>query len=166
MTTIGAPGSPTWDTVHKVKNWLGTVLVSAAMGYILACRFAGVPLMPVQPAPVPITVSPANPTKNPAHTGHFTVSYIEPRYPTPASAAVRDQLAGTDWRALDATFRAYTHGQQELTDLGFVTHYSTADLPLCFIQEAGPAGAPLVGTPLKPASAAAVLGTVKGLRGQ
>lgn len=115
--------------------------------------------------PTPRPVAPAPIAQAPAHKGHFTVSYIEPRYPSPASAAVRGQLAGEDWAALDATFRSYTEGQGQLTTLGFVGHFRSADLPIAFLQEDGPGGAPIIGSFRSPASGDAVLAWVKEFRG-
>jgi hypothetical protein len=119
---------------------------------------------PTAPAPVPSPVRPVSAAK---HTGHFTVSYIEPVYPSPASTAVRHDLAGVDWGGLDTTFRAYTHGQEQLQTLGFSTLYVAADLPMVFVQETNASGAaPIVPPPLRsPATADVVVARVKELRG-
>jgi hypothetical protein len=65
-------------------------------------------------------------------------------------------------------FRAYTHGQDELTSLGFTSRYTTADLPIVFFQETQSNGkAPLIDPPMKsPPNATAVIDRVKELRGK
>jgi hypothetical protein len=108
----------------------------------------------------PVPIAPA------LHTGHFTLSYIEPKYPMPASAQVRDQLAGENWTAIDATYRSYTDGQSQLTSLGFTRCYAAADLPIAFLQEDQAAGSPIIDKMKSPASADAVVAWVKGFRGQ
>jgi len=145
------------------REYIQAAVTWFALGFAVATGYhqpAGppvpVPDRPVPTVPVPVALK---------HNGHFTISYIEPRYPSPASAAVRNDLANTDWHALDATFRAYTLGQAELTTLGLDKHFDPANLPIALIQETGPKGAPIVATVAGPASAGDVLGTVKGLRG-
>jgi hypothetical protein len=147
-----------WDTWSRRLYAASTYILIGwvAAGYFKPVSVAPRPVAP--PAPIPIAAT--------KHTGHFTVSYIEPRYGSPASAAVRDDLAALDWHALDTTFRAYTEGQDELKTLGFVSHFASTGLPVCFVQETGPKGAPIIATVEGPASAAVVVSTVKGLRGQ
>jgi hypothetical protein len=132
----------------------------------------------VQPAPVPAPVpapTPPAPAPSPVpvgpaavkHTGRLTVSWINSRYPTPAQAAIRDDLASVDWKAHDAMFRSYVDGQEELKSLGFAGLYKPDDLPIVFVQETQNGKAPLIGEPIRsPASAGAVLAHVKGLRGE
>ena len=163
------------EILHKVRD---AICVSALWFFagFLVCyvevRPTGPPPQPspapiVQPVPAPAPAPAPAPQPIPVkHTGHLYLSYIEPRYGTPASAAVRDDLAAIDWHALDATFRAYVDGQEELTTLGFLKPIQETGLPAAFIQESGPKGAPIIGTVEGPASAAVVLSTVKGLRGQ
>jgi hypothetical protein len=142
------------------------ILAGLALCCSLGCNLTvHVHLGEREPAPIPAPV-PVRPAAV-RHTGHFTVSYIEPVHPSAASAAVRHDLAALDWSGLDATFRAYTHGQEQLTTLGFSTIYAAADLPMVFIQETGADGsAPIVPPPLRsPATAAAVVDRVKELRG-
>jgi hypothetical protein len=93
------------------------------------------------------------------------VSYIEPRYPTPASAAVRDGLAQVKATGIDTTYRSYVEGQQQLTSLGFTPHFKSSDLPIVFLQEDTPAGSPIIGSLKSPASADAVVKWVLGFRG-
>jgi len=118
------------------------------------------------PSPAPLPAPPPAPAPVAAHTGHFTVSYIEPRYPSPASGAVRDGLAKTDWTPLDATYRSYTEGQSQITSLGFTPHFKTSDLPIVMLQEDGPSGSPIIDKLKSPPSAEAVVNWVKGFRGQ
>jgi hypothetical protein len=98
--------------------------------------------------------------------GHFTVSYIEPKYPSPTSAAVRDGLAKVKATGIDTTYRSYVEGQEQLTTLGFTTYFKSADLPIVFLQEDQAAGSPIIGSMKSPASAEAVVSWVRGFRGQ
>jgi hypothetical protein len=162
------------DAVVSAALWLLIGWFSAAYYYrptAVPCSRpvpAAVPVVPAPaPAPAPDPPAPAPPPALPAvaHKGHFTVSLIEPRYPSPASAAVRDQLAGENWMPLDTSYRSYTEGQNQLTALGFVPYFKSADLPIVFLQEDGPTGAPIIGSMKSPASADAVLSWVRGFRG-
>jgi hypothetical protein len=144
------------------KLWFRVALTGAlcfGLGFGVAWHIAPRPtLSPPIPAPAPAV--------KPQPRGHFTVSYIDQVHSKPASAAVRDSLAAADWAGLDATFRAYTHGQDELTALGFATLYVAADLPTVFIQETRPDGrAPIIDQIRAPASAELVLTHVTALRG-
>jgi hypothetical protein len=94
------------------------------------------------------------------------VSYIEPRYPSPASAAVRDGLAQVKATGIDTTYRSYIEGQEQLTTLGFTPHFKSADLPMVFLQEDTPAGSPIIGSLKSPATADAVVKWVLGFRGK
>jgi hypothetical protein len=96
----------------------------------------------------------------------LTVSLIEPKYTRADIAAIRHDLAGYDWGSLDTSFRGYSDGQEQVQALGFTTHYTTADLPLVFIQETQPSGAAPIVDRIKPSSAAVVIDRVKRLRGQ
>jgi hypothetical protein len=100
------------------------------------------------------------------HTGHLWVTYVEARYGSPAAGAVRDELAGVDWKGLDATFRAYTEGQEQLALLKFATHFTTADLPILFVQDGTLRGGGIIDTIRGPASADAVVSRIRELRGQ
>jgi len=110
--------------------------------------------------------APDPPAAATAHTGHFTVSYVEPRYPSPASAAVRDGLARIKATGIDTTYRSYVEGQTQLATLGFTAHYKPADLPIVFLQEDQAGGSPIIGSLRSPASADAVVAWVKGFRGR
>jgi hypothetical protein len=148
------------DWATKLEGSIYAAVTYILIGWVAAGYFRPVPPVPGPvPPPAPVAIRPAK------HTGHLYVSYIEPRYGTPTSAAVRDALAGTDWSKLDATFRSYTDGQDELTTLGFDKHFEAADLPEVFIQESGPKGAPIIATVNGPASASIVLARIKELRG-
>lgn len=116
--------------------------------------------------PAPRPVAPAPIAQAPAHKGHFTVSYIEPKYPTQASAAVRDGLAKLKATGIDTTYRSYIEGQAQLTTLGFVPYFKPADLPIVFLQEDQPGGSPIIGSLKSPASADAVVAWVQEFRGQ
>lgn len=111
------------------------------------------PVVPVAPAPAP-------------HMGHFTVSYIEPKYPSPTSAAVRDGLAKVKATGIDTTYRSYVEGQEQLTTLGFTAYFKSADLPIVFLQEDQAAGSPIIGSLKSPPSAEAVVAWVRGFRGR
>jgi hypothetical protein len=154
-----------WQLLRWIRNAFATAalwfMVGFGLGVYIAPRAA-----PIRPAPVPVPVPIPAPADTVNVRGHLTVSLIEPLYVSPATAAIRNDLAATNWSGLDTTFRAYTHGQSELDALGFTSHYTTADLPIVFFQETLPSGsAPLVPPPLKPLSAAAVIDHVKELRG-
>jgi hypothetical protein len=149
------------DAVQIAVLWFALGLVAGQSIPHVSPRLAPAPL----PAPAPAT-KPAPRPHTVAHAGHFTISYIEPRYGSPASAAVRDGLAGVDWKPLDCTFRSYVEGQEELKTLGFVPRFTASDLPVLFVQESGPKGAPIIDTVKGPASAAAVLTRIQELRGK
>jgi hypothetical protein len=149
--------------VYAATTWLLVGWI-AAWWYFSPRAPVGLPLTP--PAPVGPVVKPPAPVLTPVrHTGYLIVSHIEKIAVTPAAAAVRDQLGRVDWASLDATFRSYTEGQVKLTELGFTRYFQSADLPLVFIQESTPAGAPIIKRISSPASAEEVLRTIKELRG-
>jgi hypothetical protein len=143
------------------KPWLrGAIIGAFCVGLGLGFAAAWYASAPV-PAPTSRPPAAAVP-----YGGHLTVTYVDQLYAAPAAAAVRDSLAGVDWRVLDTTFRAYTHGQDELKTLGFTTRYSTADLPIVFIQVTQPTGqAPIIDEMKGPTSADVVVNRVKALRG-
>ena len=154
---------------RKVKD----ALTSAALWLLVGWFSAAYYYRSLPPAPVPVPVAPPAPVPAPApiapaapvHGGHYTVSYIEPKYPSPASAAVRDGLAQVKATGIDTTYRSYIEGQQQLTTLGFDRYFKSADLPMVFLQEDGPTGAPIIGSLKSPASAEEVVAWVKGFRG-
>jgi hypothetical protein len=160
---------------RKVKDAITTAALWLLIGWFSAAYYyrslqpAAVPF----PSPAPAPVGPPAPALPPApappaapvHTGHFTLSYIEPKYPSPASAAVRDGLAQVKATGIDTTYRSYTEGQTQLTTLGFTPYFTTADLPIVFLQEDGPTGSPIIGSMKSPASAEAVVAWVQGFRG-
>jgi hypothetical protein len=137
----------------------GPTRISSGAGWVLLQWSDGPDLGPLPKPPSPVPVKPVQ------HSGHLTVSLIEPRYTRADIAAVRHDLAGFDWGGLDATFRGYSDGQEQLQGLGFTSHYTAADLPIAFIQETQPSGeAPIIDR-IKPGSAAVVIDRVKQLRG-
>ena len=159
---------------RKVKDAVATAALWLLIGWgSAAYYYRSVPMAPTCPAaaaPVPAPPAPAPPPapvapSAPVHAGHFTISYVEPRYPSPASAAVRQQLAAVTWSDLDATYRSYTEGQSQLATLGFDRYFKPADLPILFLQEDGPTGAPIIDQMKAPASAESVVSWVKGFRG-
>lgn len=154
-------------TFHRIADAVQVAALWFLLGFLTGHSLAPAPRLEPLPAPAPQRDPLEKPRPAPVHhTGHFTVSYLEPRYGSPASAAIRDQLAGADWKPLDCTFRSYTDGQAELKTLGFTPHFTSADLPLVFIQETGPQGAPIIDTIRSPATAAAVLTRIQELRGR
>ena len=153
------------DAATTAALWLLIGWGSAAYYYRSLPPAPVAPPAPIQapvPAPAP-PVLPAAPVHS-GHSGHFTVSYIEPKYPTPASAAVRDGLAQVKATGIDTTYRSYTDGQAQLTTLGFDRYFTPADLPIVFLQEDQPNGSPIIGSLKSPASADAVVTWVKGFR--
>jgi hypothetical protein len=134
----------------------GPTRISSGAGWVLLQWDGGPDVKP--PSPVP--VRPAQ------HSGHLTVSLIEPRYTRADIAAIRHDLAGFDWASLDATFRGYSDGQDQVQALGFTAHYTPDDLPIVFIQEMQPSGSAPIIDRIKPSSAVVVINRVKELRGQ
>jgi hypothetical protein len=135
----------------------GPTRITSGTGWVLLQWDGGPDVLPKPPSPIPV--------KPVQHTGHLTVSLIEPRYTRADIAAVRHDLAGFDWANLDATFRGYSDGQDQVQALGFTAHYTPADLPIVFIQETQPSGAAPIIDRIKPGSAAVVIDRVKELRG-
>jgi hypothetical protein len=157
------------DTVATAALWLLVGWGCASYYYrALAPPLVVPPVPAVQPAPAPLPPAPAPPPApaTPVHAGHFTVSYVEPKYPSPASAAVREGLAKVKASGIDTTYRSYTEGQTQLTTLGFTAYFKSADLPMVFLQEDQVGGAPIIGSLKSPASAEAVVRWVQGFRGQ
>ncbi len=161
---------------RRVKDGITTAALWLLIGWFSAAYYYRIPLPPAAlpiPSPAPAPVGPPAPVPlpapvapaAPAHTGHFTVSYIEPKYPSPASAAVRDGLAQVKSTGIDTTYRSYTEGQTQLTTLGFTSYFKTSDLPIVFLQEDTANGSPIIGSMKSPASAEAVVNWVKGFRG-
>jgi len=160
---------------RKVKDAITTAALWLLIGWFSAAYYyRSLPPAPVPiPAPAPVPDGPPAPVPAPApiapaapvHMGHFTVSYIEPKYPSPASAAVRDGLAQVKATGIDTTYRSYVEGQTQLTTLGFDRYFKSGDLPIVFLQEDGPSGSPIIGSLKSPASADAVIQWVKGFRG-
>jgi hypothetical protein len=149
---------------HGIRGAALSGCVCFALGFGLAWYVA--PGRTTAPVPPPVSSSAAAPADGIPYGGHLTVTLIEPLYASPAAAAVRDSLAAVDWHGMDTTFRAYTHGQDELEALGFVSRYTTADLPIAFIQQTRPTGgAPIIDEIKSPASADVVVNRVKELRG-
>jgi hypothetical protein len=136
----------------------GPTRISSGAGWVLLQWDGGADVGPKPPTPVP--VKPAQ------HSGRLTVSLIEPRYTRADIAAVRHDLAGFDWLSLDATFRGYSDGQDQVQALGFTAHYTPDDLPIVFVQETQPSGAAPIIDRIKPSSAAVVIDRVKELRGR
>jgi hypothetical protein len=157
----------------KIYGVVAAAVAWFLIGFVVARELAPAPAPAPIPAPAPapsppiLAPSPPPPPPIVRHTGHLTVSYIEPIHVKPSGIVARHQLAGVDWASMDASFRAYTDGQDELHTLGFDRHYTAADLPLVFIQETGPTGqAPIIPPPIHaPASAQVVVDRVKELRG-
>jgi hypothetical protein len=140
------------------------MLRNAFIGLALSCSLGCHVTVHVhlsEPAPAPAPVPPAV-----KHTGHFTVSLIEPKYTRADVAAIRHDLAGFDWATLDTSFRGYSDGQEQVTSLGFGTQFTPADLPIVFVQETQPSGAAPIIDRMKPTSAAVVIDRIKALRGR
>jgi hypothetical protein len=136
----------------------GPTRITSGTGWILL-QWDGAPdVLPKPPTPVPV--------KPVQHTGRLTVSLIEPRYTRADIAAVRHELAGYDWATLDAIFRGYSDGQDQVQALRFTGHYTPDDLPIVFVQETQPSGAAPIIDRIKPSSAAVVIDRVKAMRGQ
>jgi hypothetical protein len=169
---MGPESPPVW---RQVRDWIQTAALWLLIGWFSAAFYyrslqpapvlipspAPAPVGPPAPDLLPVPVAPAGVS----HKGHFTVSYIEPRYPSPASAAVREGLAAVKSTGIDTTYRSYIAGQTQLTTLGFTAYFTPADLPMVFLQEDQAGGSPIIGTMKSPASADAVVSWVKGFRG-
>jgi hypothetical protein len=138
----------------------GPTRITSGAGWVLLQWSDGPDVGPLPKPPSPIPVKPAQ------HTGHLTVSLIEPRYTRADIAAVRHDLAGYDWATLDATFRGYSDGQDQVQALGFTAHYTPDDLPIVFVQETQLSGSAPIIDRIKPSSAAVVIDRIKELRGK
>jgi hypothetical protein len=143
--------------VRSILTWLALALGGSGCELTLVVRSLDATAPAAKPAPAPKA-------KPVAHTGHFTVSYVDAVHPTVASATTRGGLAAFDWPSIDATFRAYTLGESAIEELGFSRVLVGEDLPIAFVQETGPSGAPIVQTIRHPGSAEQVWTEVTVLR--